>query len=1119
MLLIKNSCLLLSLLFLTPIAAQIEWEELPPHTAEHLNVIHMTQDERLIGIHQYGTALYASDDLGSTWNFLASVDELREDNFRFSGSIAERGDGTLFMIVGDFIYEIDENNQNLELFFEPDVFFPPEDFFFLDNGDIIVANINQLQRYSASGQLRVNVDIDEGSFNTVLVKGQGGIHYSHSSRGLIKFNEDLTQVEEDIAGNSVSTSGGFVVDESGYLYTISFYSHDQGVSWQPYPNGIGGIPTITNSGNLHLLGVGISGFSSTYISNDGGLSFETFPKDFEPSISFAMTFPVGSDGVAYSFENCPGELIVSENGRDNWEDRSTQLSNGKPYAFTVEAATEDLVLTEECREWIKTSRDQWESLEDEDPNNFGCDRFIARIFSLPDGSLFTDEGCRSTDGGETWTEFADGFIRIDSKININSSGIYVLEFDEIWRSYDNGETWESIVFNPQNVFIDPFDNFAISTSEHVYSLGPINSNITRLNIAGDVVDVIAPLTPSSTVRSLVASYNDDRIFFLLDNFNAAPQLMVYHEETSSRELRDLPILDPGTGGRLHVDHADNLYLMTEVSLHISPDGGDNWEDITPVHPDLNLITDMDVSWDGYIYVATLGTPILKSTTKVADGFSTLTVVTYLDENEDCSYQANETLMSGLSVRSGNRLINTNENGEAKIISFQDAIEVDMEVRTDLYEVCDFESLIQVGTGEMETLFVGVQIIEECADLSISGTTPFLRRCFDNTYYLEIFNEGTVPATNVQATLELDEFFDYLSCDFPLISQVGSRLTFDVGEIAARSFARARLTFNLSCDAELGQSHYMTANLDFENPCVQDLRTDITFECRENIGSYDPNDKSIYIDGIADADIIAEDSAIDYLIRFQNTGTDTAFTVRIEDQLSADYDLASLRPIAGSHDYDWSIDRNRTLVVQFDNILLPDSTINEPDSHGFIRFRANLNEDRPEPGAVIENTAAIFFDFNEPIITNTVASYYLCQHTSSTVEATICEGDSYEGYSESDTYVDLLQTAMGCDSVRTLVLTVLDQSDPSCLTSTHDLEDSQVEVYPMPASDLMHVSYSGQGSLQGYAMIDASGGVLQDNEAEGDSFSVDVGGMTPGIYVLRLTLEDGRRVGRRVVVQR
>ena len=136
-----------------------------------------------------------------------------------------------------------------------------------------------------------------------------------------------------------------------------------------------------------------------------------------------------------------------------------------------------------------------------------------------------------------------------------------------------------------------------------------------------------------------------------------------------------------------------------------------------------------------------------------------------------------------------------------------------------------------------------------------------------------------------------------------------------------------------------------------------------------------------------------------------------------------------------------------------------------------------------------------------------------------MEATICEGDSYEGYSESDTYVDLLQTAMGCDSVRTLVLTVLDQSDPSCLTSTHDLEDSQVEVYPMPASDLMHVSYSGQGSLQGYAMIDASGGVLQDNEVEGDSFSVDVGGMTPGIYVLRLTLEDGRRVGQRVVVQR
>ncbi len=46
---------------------------------------------------------------------------------------------------------------------------------------------------------------------------------------------------------------------------------------------------------------------------------------------------------------------------------------------------------------------------------------------------------------------------------------------------------------------------------------------------------------------------------------------------------------------------------------------------------------------------------------------------------------------------------------------------------------------------------------------------------------------------------------------------------------------------------------------------------------------------------------------------------------------------------------------------------------------------------------------------------------------STVTTTICEGDNYDGYTVSGTYVDNLKTALGCDSIRTLNLTVLAKS--------------------------------------------------------------------------------------------
>jgi hypothetical protein len=59
------------------------------------------------------------------------------------------------------------------------------------------------------------------------------------------------------------------------------------------------------------------------------------------------------------------------------------------------------------------------------------------------------------------------------------------------------------------------------------------------------------------------------------------------------------------------------------------------------------------------------------------------------------------------------------------------------------------------------------------------------------------------------------------------------------------------------------------------------------------------------------------------------------------------------------------------VVKFNfyGINLTDSTSNEPASHGSIRFSVKLNQGLPT-GTKIENKAAIYFDFNPAIVTNT-----------------------------------------------------------------------------------------------------------------------------------------------------
>jgi uncharacterized repeat protein (TIGR01451 family) len=141
------------------------------------------------------------------------------------------------------------------------------------------------------------------------------------------------------------------------------------------------------------------------------------------------------------------------------------------------------------------------------------------------------------------------------------------------------------------------------------------------------------------------------------------------------------------------------------------------------------------------------------------------------------------------------------------------------------------------------------------------------------------------------------------------------------------------------------------------------------DCTPNIGSFDPNDKQGFPVGVAAAHYIKPGTELEYLIRFQNTGTDTAFNVVIVDTLSAWLDVASLRAGASSHAYEMNIYGAGILRLSFPNILLPDSNTNEPASHGFIRFNIDHKKNAPLE-TVIENQAAIYFDFNEPIFTNT-----------------------------------------------------------------------------------------------------------------------------------------------------
>jgi uncharacterized repeat protein (TIGR01451 family) len=164
----------------------------------------------------------------------------------------------------------------------------------------------------------------------------------------------------------------------------------------------------------------------------------------------------------------------------------------------------------------------------------------------------------------------------------------------------------------------------------------------------------------------------------------------------------------------------------------------------------------------------------------------------------------------------------------------------------------------------------------------------------------------------------------------------------------------------------------TISLGFVNAAPQDDEdAEIEISCMEILDSYDPNDKSVSPQGITNNNYLMPGIMLDYQIRFQNTGSDTAYTVVVVDTLSNVFDVSTIEWGVSSHPYviDVSGYGRPILKFTFNQINLPDSITDEPNSHGFVKFKIAPYDTLPM-GTIIQNFADIYFDYNLPVRTNT-----------------------------------------------------------------------------------------------------------------------------------------------------
>lgn len=426
---------------------------------------------------------------------------------------------------------------------------------------------------------------------------------------------------------------------------------------------------------------------------------------------------------------------------------------------------------------------------------------------------------------------------------------------------------------------------------------------------------------------------------------------------------------------------------------------------------------------------------------------------------------------------------TDSSGYYKINVDSGSYKLNITTPNSLWIACQPAYNINVSSNDtIQTDFIANAI--DCPHLVVDISTPFLRRCFNNSYYVSYCNDGTIPATNAYLEVTFPSQIQVDSSTLPWNTPSGNVYTFTLGTIDPGVCGSFKVNTTVICDSTIiGETLCVQAHIYPDSICVSsgsawegsvttldvecqqdsvvftikntgqgnmltpleyfviedelilkqapfmlnsmdsilvkvpsngstyrlyagqspghfptsyfpsiaiegcgvnsngtfsmgfitmfnenDIQDQVAIDCREIIGSFDPNDKQAQPKGYGTEHYIEVDDDLNYHIRFQNVGTDTAFTVVIRDTISPHLNIASLQQGTASHPYQLEIENGNILKFNFNDILLVDSTTNEPASHGFVKFKISQLDSLPI-GTMIYNSAGIYFDYNEPVITN------------------------------------------------------------------------------------------------------------------------------------------------------
>ena len=329
--------------------------------------------------------------------------------------------------------------------------------------------------------------------------------------------------------------------------------------------------------------------------------------------------------------------------------------------------------------------------------------------------------------------------------------------------------------------------------------------------------------------------------------------------------------------------------------------------------------------------------------------------------------------------------------------------------------------------------------------------------FDAYYKVLVKNNGNQTATGTVRFVYDAATAEYIQST-PLAANAGlGSVTWNVAGLLPLSEVEYIVKLNLNTPADTPP---LNANDVLKFSAVANMAQDEVATNNEAtleqtvVNSFDPNDK-ICLGG----DYVRPEQVGDYMyyrIRFENLGTASAQNIKVTDMIdTTKFDIASLSPVDGSHPFTTRVIQGNQVEFMFNNIQLGFA---DENNDGYLVFKIRSLNSLAE-GAVLENTASIYFDYNLPIVTNTS--------------------------------VVTVQTSLHTIPFETIELTL----------------------YPVPAGDMVFISIPKQVNVQSVTVYNLLGQSVLENVTPGPQGDVNVTTLAKGSYIMRVRTELGDGVMR------